>query len=276
MSLGIPRRHIHIVGCSPRSGTTLLHQMMISCFVVDESSAHEESAFKVFSEADLYCSKNPNEVSAVSYLLKVNPDFFCIYLLRDPRDVIVSEHSKSKGAYFSNLRIWKEYSLRAMRMVDQPRFLVVKYEDMVRDPDFVQRQIIRNFGFLEMKKPFSDFHTDGKVSKESEAAMGGLRAVKPSSVGRWRDHAQRIADQLSLHGNIDEELAFWGYEKSDDWKVGLPVAASHPPDSFIPDRISVYKRFKKRYSTFRKVIFYWLRLRCPWVYVRIKGDVKSR
>ena len=29
-------KHIHIVACSPRSGTTLLHEVMVTCFKVDK------------------------------------------------------------------------------------------------------------------------------------------------------------------------------------------------------------------------------------------------
>ena len=34
-------RHLHIVACSPRSGTTLLHEAMVTCFRADKHYDHE-------------------------------------------------------------------------------------------------------------------------------------------------------------------------------------------------------------------------------------------
>ena len=34
-------KHLHIVACSPRSGTTLLHEAMVTCFKVDKHYDHE-------------------------------------------------------------------------------------------------------------------------------------------------------------------------------------------------------------------------------------------
>ena len=33
--------HIQIVACSPRSGTTLMHESMVTCFRVDKQYDHE-------------------------------------------------------------------------------------------------------------------------------------------------------------------------------------------------------------------------------------------
>lgn len=34
-------RHLHIVSCAPRSGTTLLHEAMVTCFEIDRHYEHE-------------------------------------------------------------------------------------------------------------------------------------------------------------------------------------------------------------------------------------------
>lgn len=272
MSLGIPGKHIHIVGCSPRSGTTLLHQMMVACFSVEDSSSHEESAFKVFSNASIYCSKNPNEAPVVKRLLDINPEMYCLYLLRDPRDVVVSEHGNRKGRYFSNLRVWLEYDAFARKLIEHDRFVVVKYEDLVMNPDDVQAKISSKLPFLQETGKFSDFHMGGSVSRDSEVAMGGLRAVKTTSIGRWRGHEQRIADQLALHGSIDHVLRYWGYESSEDWQKGLPAPSIVMPGSQIPDRVGFCKRLKKHFAASRKSLFYWMRFHSPRIYKWIKGS----
>ena len=38
-------RRIHIVGCGPRTGTTLMAELMGTCFDINASCQHEESVF---------------------------------------------------------------------------------------------------------------------------------------------------------------------------------------------------------------------------------------
>ncbi len=60
---------------------------------------------------------------------------------RDPRAVITSKHRESPGQYFCNYRVWHECDQAAAVFAAQPRFLRLRYEDLVGDPDAVQRQI---------------------------------------------------------------------------------------------------------------------------------------
>ena len=101
-------RHIHIVACSPRSGTTLLHEAMATCFKFDKHYDHE-IRFNLVAADDgqLLITKRPK---AVMYMPAVidDPNLFVISVLRDPRDVIVSRHGKNKDRYYSNIRLWRE------------------------------------------------------------------------------------------------------------------------------------------------------------------------
>ena len=80
--------HIHIVGCSPRSGTTLMQELMISCFEVDEHCEHEQSIFKRCKIAGgVACTKHPREVFYMPCVLKNSPNVTAIYVVRDGRAV---------------------------------------------------------------------------------------------------------------------------------------------------------------------------------------------
>ncbi len=54
--------HLHVVGC-PRSGTTLMAEMLVACYPHEGHSEHEETIFKVQpQESGLRLSKKPSPV----------------------------------------------------------------------------------------------------------------------------------------------------------------------------------------------------------------------
>lgn len=79
------------MGCSPRSGTTLIKEMMVNFFEFDAYTEHERSIFKEFDPAlGLVCSKNPLDTVVIGSLLKLDRNLSVIYMLRDPRDTLSS------------------------------------------------------------------------------------------------------------------------------------------------------------------------------------------
>ena len=86
--------------------------------------------------------------------LRADPEFYVVYLLRDPRDVIVSRHAKDDSRYYVNVRVWRELDTIARRVDGHERFLTLKYEDFVSDPDRVQDAICRRFTWLERRHDF--------------------------------------------------------------------------------------------------------------------------
>ena len=91
--------------------------------------------------------------------------------------------------------------------------------------------------FLERRVPFSEYHKVAEPSQASEDALGGVRPIRPSSVGRWRNHLSRIAGQLELHGTITEDLIEFGYEDDASWlqlleDVDPDISSSHHSEYF--------------------------------------------
>ncbi|MCH7982245.1 MAG: sulfotransferase, partial [Proteobacteria bacterium] len=123
--------HIHITGISPRCGTTLLAELMFACFDIDVACVHESSVFnRPDQEFDVYCSKDPNDLSSVRLALLLDPTLWVICLIRDPRDAIVSKHAANPGKYCTNLSVWKRGLRSYRRLQKHPRFFEVKYEDL--------------------------------------------------------------------------------------------------------------------------------------------------
>ncbi len=235
---------IHIVG-APRSGTTLLAELMVSAFRFDAYAPHEMSIFKRPDRAvDVFCSKNPQDVLYVRPLLAIDRGLWVIYVLRDPRDAIVSRHDKAPDLYWSNLRIWKKYHRAALRIMQHPRCVVVRYEDLVRDPDHVQAELIARLPFLQRLHAFSDYHRIVRPSDGSLKALRGVRPIDGGNVGAWRAHKPRVAAQLQLHGPIGDELVALGYEADARWLLELADATPDTQASYHSEQPKLARRVR--------------------------------
>lgn len=233
---------VHITGCAPRSGTTLLMELFRDCFEIEAFGRHEISVFvRPRPEPPLYCSKRPQDILFVRPLLRLDPQLWIVFLVRDPRDVVVSRHRLRPDQYWCHLGIWKQRYRIARSLWDHPRFVVVRYEDLARRPDAVQRHLEARMVFLRRKLAFSQWGGEKRVSERSERALGGVRPVSARSIGSWRDHPARIAGQLRRHGPIDRVLVDLGYERNAEWLRAL--------DGVVPDGgASVYAERGPRLS----------------------------
>lgn len=236
---------LHIVGVSPRTGTTLMAEAMATCFCID-AYAHRER--RVFSApppgADLYLSKAPEDIMTVEPILRVDPDLHVVCMMRDPRDVITSTHGKNPERYWAGLKFWKTYTRYWQRVRTHPRFTTIRYENFTADPDGTQRRLMQAMPFLERRAPFSKYHQIAEPSQSSKDALGSVRPIRPASVGRWRNHCSRIAGQLKLHGPITEDLVEFRYEEDGSWRqllkgVEPDMRESHKPEYFSQTEIWV-------------------------------------
>lgn len=252
-----PFHHIHIVGCSPRSGTTLMQEMMISCFEIDEHCEHEQSIFKAPRQGSgILCTKHPREGMYMPCVLANNPNVTAIYVVRDPRDVIVSTHKRHPEKYYSSLYFWLDADRHARRLQNNPRFIVVRYEDLATDPDGVQRRLEGLMPFLKRRFAFSEFHLHAKVSDQSAVALNGIRPVDASSIGRWRNHLDRVASQIQRHGDIADALIHYGYETDKQWQTQLPCNPKHF-DSVMSESYGWRERWSMGWRIRRKCLHYW-------------------
>jgi len=211
------RHNLHIVGC-PRSGTTLLAEMLTTCYEVDGSSEHEESLFKLEPHAEgLYVSKKPNDILWLDRVLPLDERLHVIAMVRDPRAVVCSIHAGHPGMYFCNYPVWKRAEKALRRIRGHPRVRVVAYEDLVSRPDDIQREIEQAFPFLRRKHAFSEFHLHAHSSQKSINALGGVRAVDQARTQGWRAHLPRLKQQIVRHPGMRADLVHYGYEADDAW-----------------------------------------------------------
>lgn len=255
-------KHIHIVACSPRSGTTLLHEAMVTCFKIDKHDDHEVRFNLVEAEDEqIVLSKRPKDTMYMPDVID-DPGIFVVYVMRDPRDVIVSRHGKNKDMYYSNIRLWRELHACARKMADHDRFLQVGYEEFVSSPDTVQEQIAAKFPWLQKLHNFSEYHEYANVSEKSKLAMNDVRPIAPTSVGKWKSNLGRIKAQQVMHGSLTPDLIECGYESSDEWEQVLDGVEPDFSRSRYPEKVYFWSRISQRIDARRKVAKY-RRMRRP-------------
>ncbi len=240
-------QRIHIVGCGPRTGTTLLTELMISSYDIDLYTDHEDRIGKCPPrDGKVFLTKSPKDIIVIEPIMKMMENLHVIYMLRDPRDMIVSKHGSDSGLYYSNLDYWNNFMPFADALKTHPRFLQIRYEDLTSHPDIIQKQISTHLPFLRQKHKFSEYHRVSNPSSDSRLALGELRPIDTKSIGNWRNHKPRLLAQIQQHGSISDDLIKLGYEKDRSWEKELEgikpdSSATHASDfnkkSFIKKKL---------------------------------------
>jgi len=260
-------KRIHIVGAAPRTGTTLLTEAMIACFKIDLYTSHESTIFQhTTRDGTISLTKDPQDITVVGTFLRIMPELYVIYLVRDPRDIITSKHSKDPDRYWWSLSSWKAWTRFGRKLKDHPRFITIRYEDLVGDPDGTQRFLMKRMPFLVKKAPFSRYHEISDPSVDSLKALGGIRPISPARIGRWRNHLPRLAGQLLRHEPITQDLIEFGYETDDAWLSEL--------EGVDPDfRESSWPEYDTKAPFFRRLFMRW-RWRWRKIFRVSKGVMK--
>jgi len=248
-------KRLHIVGCH-RSGTTLLHTLVTTCFAVDGFAAGEMG---VYSDPPplvggvggaVFVSKKPRDVRALRALLDLDRDLFALHVVRDPRAVIASRHAADPERYFTHLGAWLECERHAAAVAGHPRFHEVRYEDLVRSPDAVQAELARAFPFLLSTRSFSGFEHTAEPGADARVALGGLRPIATDRIDGWRAHLPRVKAQLERYretdGGLCAALVRRGYEPDDAWTCVLDGVEAQHSRSRTPEAEGRLKRLDRR------------------------------
>lgn len=215
-------KRIHVVGCR-RSGTTLMAELLGSCFSIDGRVDHEQSLWETSPRMDksILLTKKPPDTLYMNRALRLDPELYAVAMVRDPRSVITSRHYARPDDYFCSFWRWEMYMRVIMKAADHPRYLVIRYEDLVRDPDTVQSQISEHFPFLEQTCKFSQFPEGAAVHEHARGSMNGLRNVDQQSLTKWQQHLPRVKGELLRHPSLSDWLVTCGYEADRSWEALL-------------------------------------------------------
>lgn len=207
----------HIIGCS-RSGTTMLHLAMIRFSGVALAQEETEISHPYLSER-LRIGFDALVSGTKHYITKRNFDWFepknvdlaiariasenigLIDVVRDPRDVLLSRYpgskSEAQGLTYVTGEHWHRSILAEDRVMaalrQHARKVVLRYEDIILDPAGTEARICEALDFHVDPRTKGIDHVKDNVAlvrprfnTEEIKALGGLRNMDASSIGRWK------------------------------------------------------------------------------------------
>ena len=216
-------RHIVICGC-PRAGTTLLH-LMLTVSLQARSFGRErratDAAQRALRNHRTLLTKRPNDIFELDairdiYKTRLGTPYFLVNI-RDPRDVLVSQHSAREGEYYVSLDRWQQIynAINACRYEQDVLFVV--FENLVRNTARVGRDI-STFTGLPLVTSMESFLTSVPQGFKA-TALNGIRPPDLSAIGRWRneEHRARMKQIITEVPQFTDHLITWGYETDDQW-----------------------------------------------------------
>ena len=218
---------VHVIGCY-RSGTTLMMELLWYAYDFSGRCEHEAPLFRAIPEGErLYLTKKPPDTIRIEQAFLADEQLSVIAMVRDPRAMATSRHAKRPDVYFSGFGRWLEYQEAIERLADHPRWLIVRYEELLQDPQSVQRAIEARFPFLKRQRDFERYPEGAEVPEKAEFSLGGARKIDPSRAAGWHEHLPRIKDQLDKHPKVADKLIELGYEADHSWQECLEGVTPH-------------------------------------------------
>jgi hypothetical protein len=171
-----------------------------------------------------WAEKTPQNIRNLDWILGRFPDASVVHIIRDGRDVVCSMRQHPDWRWVdgewqkmlvprsveSYARRWLADTTAGLAWRDDPRYVEVRYEDLVADPPAVLRAICDGIGasadtaWLE-----SLAHPEGDDQESKQPDYEG--AVSSASVGRWRADLS-AAERQEVERLCGPRLRELGYE----------------------------------------------------------------
>jgi hypothetical protein len=208
---------------------------------LEQANAQTPSdAYKLFLQlesaihkASIPCEQTPQNIFALKELFTIFPQARAVIMIRDPREVLLSQKNKWKRRRFTKdtfplsesiraflnyhpetmSRIWHAAATTALNWQHDERVLIVKFENLVVHPEKTVRDICTHCGI-----EFFDAMLEIPVVGSSNAADSTQRkGVEKDRSGRWKKGLHPAEVSICQHINF-ELMEKWGY-------VTEPIAA---------------------------------------------------
>lgn len=169
------------------------------------------------------------------FLEYFGPEGIALHIIRDPRAVVASrnygkyrEATGSKYPIFFIIKTWKRTVTNYLLNKDKPDYLMVRYEDLARDPE---RQLSRICNLVRIK--FSKNMVDTSKFKNSKgnrwqanSSFADQQTISTASINKWQEILPPEQIEI-IEFYCKNEMSLLGYATTND--------------SFEPDRIANFK-----------------------------------
>jgi hypothetical protein len=185
------------------------------------------------------CDQTPRNIFHAERLLELYENAHIFHVVRDPRAVLASQKSRgrfnrigSDGLTFREVlrqrvhyhpltmsKLWAKATESAMHLMGHPRFLAVRFEDLIANPDATARRLCAtlgvNFepGMIQMPRWAS---TDAEYASEREDAAY-------TTANRWRGHLSR-SEALICEQVTHRMMQRFGYPLEYMGRAGKPAS----------------------------------------------------
>ena len=172
------------------------------------------------------CKQTPQNVFALEHLLKAFPECRVIIMIRDPREVLLSQKNKWKrrklsgGAipFMESIRarlnyhpvtiskLWKATVNEGLKFAGNPSVMTIRYEDLIEDPETILKNVCGHTGIT-----YDPSMTDIPVVGSSNFNDTKQRGVDRTKKGQWNRgglNAAEIEICEVINGDVMEKFQY--------------------------------------------------------------------
>jgi len=196
-----------------------------------------ELVFKAFLENEtrqdsklIACEQTPRNILYAKEILQLFPECNIIAMVRDPRDVVLSQKGKWKRRFLGGkkhhplseaMRSWINYHSITMSKLwkhnynlirsiqDHPRVLVIKFENLVQAPK-QEIEKICDFAGIDYQQHMLQVPQAGSSSSTDQSELG----IK-NTTGKWKNGGLRTSELFLCQLICKKEMEDAGYSISD-------------------------------------------------------------
>ena len=162
----------------------------------------------------LWGDKTPINIHFIKYIYPEFKNSKYIYLLRDPRDVVLSyKKLKNHKAVATKYAIWKwKDSVRQLRYLQkQTNVLLVKYEELVSDPTNEVNKILNYLNLEDNNQLIQSKSTASQMGVGAKEHHKNLnKEISTDSIGKWKEKLAK-EDITQVENECADYLKEFGY-----------------------------------------------------------------
>jgi hypothetical protein len=201
-----PLRRVFVMGCG-RSGTWLLAAVMTTFH--DTTVAYSELSVEHFGLLSPDSSTLVLKRAWHSHMRveDVPQRIGIAYIVRHPYDVLTSHNPATGRAYHVMPQTWlmEMNSLQYMVHARRANTKIIRYEDLVSEPDDIQASL-GSFFHLKISSSVNDIPKTFNVPAPTAAAMHGVRPIDRRSVNRHKSNPAHIDYLRAIRPGLGETL----------------------------------------------------------------------